>query len=221
MTSYSDIGGDGSMQDKKPTRREREKARQRGQILEVALTLFSEKGYHTVSMHEIAKMAEFAIGTVYSFFKNKEDLYKSLLIEKANEYHRYLKDILTQDSDMLTVIKNYITAKGDFVSSSVAILRLYFAETRGTSFNIKAGLDQDIRKLYDDLVMQLSSVMKKGIRQKTLRKINPYYMALAIEELTNAFLLLWLEDSEHHPYKANVPVIMELFLKGCAANEQA
>ncbi len=56
------------------TRKEREKLSHRSQILADALELFKEKGYHNVSMHEIATKAEFSIGTLYKYFKNKEDL---------------------------------------------------------------------------------------------------------------------------------------------------
>ncbi len=69
-------------------RRERERLRQREELLTAALDLFSEKGYHNVSMHEIAQRAEFAVGTVYKFFRNKEDLYKALITAKVAEYHR-------------------------------------------------------------------------------------------------------------------------------------
>ncbi|MBW2592597.1 MAG: helix-turn-helix transcriptional regulator [Deltaproteobacteria bacterium] len=52
------------MQDEKCSRREREKLRQRQDMLSAALGLFSEKGYHNVSMHEIAAKTAFAIGTI-------------------------------------------------------------------------------------------------------------------------------------------------------------
>ncbi|HNU75958.1 MAG TPA: helix-turn-helix domain-containing protein, partial [Deltaproteobacteria bacterium] len=71
----------------RPSRRERERARQRRDILDTALRLFSEKGYHSVTMHEIADKAEFAVGTLYKFFRNKEDLYKALILETTKEFH--------------------------------------------------------------------------------------------------------------------------------------
>lgn len=205
------------MQDEKLSRREREKLRHRRQMLAAALRLFSEKGYHNVSMHEIAKKAEFAIGTLYKFFKNKEDLYKSLMMEKAAEYHHTLSGVLSREGDVLSILNDYISAKAEIFADDVATLRLYFAETRGASFNIKAGLDQDIRKLYDELVRQLVSALAKGVRENVLRETDPYYMALALEGLTNAFLFCWLEDPERHSYEANVPVIRDMFLKGVLA----
>jgi len=92
------------MEKKKLSRREMDKLRHRHQMLVAALDLFSVKGYHNVSMHEIAGKAEFAIGTLYKFFKNKEDLYKALMMEKAGEYHQILSDVLSKESDTLAVI---------------------------------------------------------------------------------------------------------------------
>ena len=80
------------MEDQKLPRREREKLRQRQEMLAAALDLFSQKGYHNVSMHEIAEKAEFAIGTLYKFFQNKEDLYKALVLEQCDKF----EDALTQ-----------------------------------------------------------------------------------------------------------------------------
>lgn len=205
------------LEKKKLSRREMDKLRHRRQMLAAALDLFSVKGYHNVSMHEIAGKAEFAIGTLYKFFKNKEDLYKALMMEKADEYHRILSDVLSKENDTLAVIGDYVAAKAEIFANSVATLRLYFAETRGASFNIKAGLDQDIRKLYDEMVEQLASTMKRGIDSKVLKEGDPYHMAVALEGLTNAFLFCWLEDPKRHSYESNVPMIKELFLNGCLA----
>ena len=54
------------------SRKERERLIRRQEILDAGLALFSEKGFHNVSMNEIAQKAEFAIGTLYKFFENKE-----------------------------------------------------------------------------------------------------------------------------------------------------
>jgi len=205
------------MNEFKLPRREREKLSYRNDILSAALELFSERGYHNVSMHEIAKKAEFSVGTLYHFFKNKEDLYKALIMENAVEYHRILNGVLSRENDILTILEEYISTKAKIFAESIATLRLYFGETHGVSFNIKAGLDQDIRKLYDELVEHLSSVLEKGIRENVLREVNPYYLAVALEGITNAFLFCWLENPDRHPYEANIPLIKELFLKGCLA----
>ena len=195
-------------------RREREKLRKRSEMLEAALGLFSEKGYHNVSMHEVARKGEFSIGTVYKFFKNKEDLYKSLLMTKAEEYHRRLKEVLEKKGDPLTLLKNFVAAKGEFFVDNIGIIRLYFAETHGASYNVRSTLEQDIRSLYDDVLNKLASIFKAGIKNEAFRHLDPYYMAVALDGFSNAFLFSWLESPERHPYKRNVRVILDIFLKG-------
>jgi len=201
----------------KLSRRERERMIHKQEIMQAALSLFSERGYHNVSMHEIAEKAEFAIGTLYKFFENKEELYKALIMEKTRQYHHTLMEVIKSDEDVVSILKNYIAVKAELFTGSIDTIRLYFAETRGASFNIGAGMDRDIRQMYDKFLKQFSLVLKRGVRQKVFRRLNPYYMAVAIEGLTNAFLFCWLEEPQRHPYEANVSVITDIFLRGVLA----
>ncbi len=203
------------MENGKLPRREREKLRQRQEMLAAALELFSEKGYHSVSMHEIAKKSEFAIGTLYKFFKNKEDLYKALLLEKSDKFHDAITTAIAEPDDEIEKLRNYVRAKGQIFRDNVSVVRLYFAETRGASFNIMAGLDREIRERYGQFLEILASLFKSGIKKKRFVKIaDPYHLAVAIESLTNAFLFLWVEAPERHPYPEDPDTILNILFKG-------
>jgi len=203
------------MQNKKLPRREREKLRLRQEILTSALELFSEKGYHNVSMHEIAEKAEFAIGTLYKFFKNKEDLYKALILGQADKFHDALTKAIEEPDDEIEKLRNYIKAKGSVFRTNVSIIRLYFAETGGASFNVMAGLDREIRERYGEFLQTLTSIFESGIKRKRFKKIaDPYHLAVAIDSLTNAFLFLWLEAPNRHPYPENPDTILNILFKG-------
>ncbi|HDZ24319.1 MAG TPA: TetR/AcrR family transcriptional regulator [Desulfobacteraceae bacterium] len=203
------------MKNKKLPRREREKLRQRQEMLAAALELFSEKGYHNVSMHEIAEKAEFAIGTLYKFFKNKEELYKNLVLEQSDRFHETLTKAIKEPDDEIEKLRNYIRAKGEIFRDNVSMIRLYFAETRGASFNIMAGLDSEIREQYGGFLQNLATVFETGIKRKRFKKItDPYHLAVALDSITNAFLFLWLEAPESHPYPENPDHILDIMLKG-------
>ncbi len=199
------------MKTKNIPRREKERLIHRQQILDTALDLFSEKGYHNVSMHEIAGRAEFAVGTLYKFFKNKEALYKALLLEYVGKFQKRLQAAINIPGDEITRINNYIRAKGDVFMDNVRVVKLYFAEARGINFNIKAGLDDDIKKVYDDFMEELAGVFKRGIKKRLFRNIDPYYLALAIENLTNTFLFSWVDDPRRHDYRKNEETIKKIF----------
>jgi TetR/AcrR family transcriptional regulator len=203
------------MADTNLPRREREKRRQRQEMLTAALGLFSEKGFHNVSMHEIAAKAEFAIGTLYKFFKNKEDLYKALMLEQADRFHEALTKAIQEPDDEIEKLRNYVRAKGELFRADLARIRLYFAETRGASFNAMAGLDSEIRERHRQFLQTFASVFEKGMRRKRFKKVaEPYYLAIALESLTNAFLFLWLEAPERHPYPEEPDTILNILFKG-------
>jgi AcrR family transcriptional regulator len=206
------------MENERIPRRERVKLMQRQEMLAAALELFSEKGFYNVSMHEIAQNSDFAIGTLYRFFKNKEDLYKALVLEKSDKIHDAVMKAIEEPDDEIEKLRNYVRAKGQFFRDNVSVIRLYFAETRGASFNIMAGLDREIRDRYGHFLEALASIFKNGIKRKRFTKIaDPYYLAVAIEGVTNAFLFLWLEAPERHPYPEDPDTILNMFFKGLIA----
>jgi len=199
----------------KLSRRERQKIRQRREMLEAALSLFSEKGYHNVSMHEIAAEAEFAIGTLYKFFKNKEDLYKALILGKAEEINEAIIKAMEEDEDEVAKLRNCIKAMGEVFRAHLPLIRLYFSEARGASFNLRAGLDAEIRERRGELWKTLASVFASGIEKDRFKRIaDPYSLAVAFDGITAAFLFLWLEEPERHPFPEDPDVILNILFKG-------
>ena len=206
------------MQNNQLPRREREKARQRREMLEAALYLFSEKGYHNVSMQQIAEKSEFAIGTLYNFFKNKEHLYKALVLEKAESINKEIKAAIETKGDYVEKLRNYVKVKGETFRNNVRLIRLYFSECQGASFNLMAGLDSDLRDYHNEALKDLSSIFADGMRKKQFNKIaDPSMLAVALDGMTTAFLLEWLVSPEHHPYPEDPDIILNIFLKGLTA----
>ena len=63
----------------------------RESTLRAAIEVFSQKGFKSASISEIAEKAGVATGTVYQYFRNKEDLFFSIPIEKTNEFRSQLE----------------------------------------------------------------------------------------------------------------------------------
>lgn len=202
------------MRPKAVSRRENQKASNRTQILKIAEELFSTHGYHEVSMHLIAEESGFSIGTLYNFFRDKEDLYSVLVRDNFLAFHSELVAALETPGDEVERIRAYVSAKGRIFQNNRSMMRLYFAETRNTSFDIKTGLNVDLRTIYEDFMQRLASVFESGIKSGLFRPLmKPYYLAVAVASLTNSFLFLWLEDPEKHPYSENVETIMKLLFE--------
>tara|TARA_R110002110_G_scaffold390981_1_gene604182 strand:- start:58 stop:648 length:591 start_codon:yes stop_codon:yes gene_type:complete len=74
------------------------------QILEAALTLFSDHGFHGTSMSKLANLAGLPVGTIYRHFAGKEELIHALYLEmKTERYDAMLKGF----SDSLSVRERF------------------------------------------------------------------------------------------------------------------
>lgn len=62
-------------------RREREKAQRRQDILDAARQVFFERGFHQPTVDDVAARAEVSKGTIYLYFKSKEEILAHLLLE--------------------------------------------------------------------------------------------------------------------------------------------
>jgi len=195
-------------------RRERENLRQRGEILDAALKLFSEKGYHNVSMHEIAKEAEFGIGTLYKFFANKEELYKALIMGVAEKWHHALIQVMEEELTPLRAIKKHIAIRRDLFFDNLPIVRIYFAESRGAGLNIRTGFDRELLKKHDEFLERLASVFERGIKEKVFRAVDPYFMALALDGIINTFLFRMIEDPDRFRKGDGLSIATDIFIKG-------
>lgn len=204
---------------RKLTRRERENMRQRAEIFEAALRLFSEKGFHNVSMSQIAAEAEFGMGTLYKFFENKESLYQALLMERAEQCHKQMMSAIRAEHDPISAIRKYVTTRHEIFFNNLELMRLYFAETTGASYNLKAGLDRDLLKFYDELIEELALIFERGIADKVFRAVDPYNMALALEGAINAVLWRLMDDPDRLRNSKDLPIIADLFFRGVLIQE--
>jgi len=76
-------------------RREKEKEHRKHTILKAAKGLFFEQGFVATTMNEIASTAELGKGTLYLYYRNKEELYISLLVEGMEILSRRLKQSIS------------------------------------------------------------------------------------------------------------------------------
>jgi TetR/AcrR family transcriptional regulator len=203
------------MEAEKLPRREREKLRQRQEMLAAALDLFSQKGYHNVSMHEIAVQAEFAIGTLYKFFQNKEDLYRALVLEQCDRFEAATLRALDSPGDEVEKLRNYVRTKTQWFRQHLPFVRLFLAESRGVSFNIQAGLKDELRQRYYNFLESIASIFEQGIKNRRFKSIaDPYYLAVALDSVVDGSLLLWLDAPDRHPYPEDPDSILDILFRG-------
>ena len=180
------------MAEQKLPRKERERLRHRQEILETTLKLFSERGFHNVSIQEIAEESEFGVGTIYNYFESKEQLFAELMKTGIEKIGQLLIPILNSNQEEEKKLSEFIRAHVDIIESNIDFIKLYISQY-GTSTSANPML-KDMSNLKTTIAAKLESVIKAGIKKQIFRRVHPEIVALSLRATLEAFDL---ESSEH------------------------
>jgi hypothetical protein len=79
-------------------------------------------------------------------------------------------------------------------------------------------LDSELRDLHYQMVQRVAAVFARGMEKGRFQRIaEPYYMAVAMDSLCNAFLTNWLEGRDSYPESPDI--ILNIFFQGLLVPE--
>jgi len=174
-------------ENKKLSRRQRERQRHRDEILSAALKLFSEKGFHNVSMQEIAAEAEFATGTLYNFFPSKEALFEKMTRSYADRIVSDLTVILDAPGDEVDRLRAFIRHQPALLEKYAEFTKVYVSEfgTRGAMVS-KNREEDEFHAILDAKVTQL---LEAGITRGVFRPVDAAMTAKALHSVMETLAL--------------------------------
>ena len=200
-------------------RKARDKLLRRTDILNAATRVFAEKGYHNATMLDIAKQAEYAVGTIYLYFKDKEALYLALTEEKIEELIRRIKERIENAHGALDKIKALIEGEFAYFEDNEDFFRIYFSEGGMDGWAIKdkpsPATVEKIMKFLD----YISGIIKLAQAENVIRKeLDPKRTAHLLGSMIKSVIIPWLKDkpSKKESLKGLSSFILDAFLNGTA-----
>lgn len=192
------------------SRKERERKQHENDILESALALFAEKGYENVSVSEIAEKAEFGTGTLYNFFESKELLFREIVRKYLDAAQQCLKQALDSDTDIISRLKAFAVAKGEFVRDNLKFVRVYMHDLRNPSL---VSLQKEIIPAIENIHLRLEVLFRQGIEKGIFKKHDPYILAVSFNGLSSIFIFNTIHFPEKFDYFENADTLMEIFFE--------
>jgi TetR/AcrR family transcriptional regulator, fatty acid metabolism regulator protein len=135
-------------------------AKRRGQkyeqIIEAAVKVIAQNGYHHSQVSKIAKEAGVADGTIYLYFKNKEDILVSLFQEKMGKFIQKIEDELAGESSIEEKLLLLITMHLQQLEDDHALAIVTQLELRQSNIELRNRINEVLRgylKLIDTVVL--------------------------------------------------------------------
>ncbi len=182
---------------KSALRRQREREQRYRTIFKAAENLFAKQGYHKTSMEQIADQAEVSVGTVYFYFKNKDDL----LVHLIGDIGYQLRNLLGQeyqksDGSLEGFSRAGIVFFEDFCTHNAERLAIFFRESAGQSDAVETHRKKIFNKLIADVEAALVRLQEKSAArfQSTLSAEIMAVSIMGMYERIAYHYLIWQDD---------------------------
>jgi len=146
-------------------------------ILEGALRVFSQKGFHGATVEEVAEVAGVGKGTVYLYFGSKTDLFVSVVEEKLKELQEVVVERLENIEGACAKLTESIKLHWEFFNRSREFVKVILSDLSG----LEKELDERTREARAEFIGVLESVISEGINCGEFKDIEPRMAAYAIE----------------------------------------
>ena len=201
-------------------RKEREKERRRQQIIIAAKRIFSAKGFNKATMEDIAEEAEISPGTIYIYFKNKDELYASLSIRILQHLNIRLEHVKNQND--VNVEQRIATLKDALYDiynlDPLILINLFHLQSSESLKNLSFGLLSEIKRLSQDSLKIMADIFSEGISNGVFIKTNPNALADIFWALFSG-VILWEEskkiiDNKKDFLKPTLDIAFDIFRQG-------
>jgi AcrR family transcriptional regulator len=201
-------------------RKEREKERRRQQIIVAAKRVFSEKGFNKATMEDIAKEAELSPGTLYLYFKNKEELYASLSLRILQYLHIRVTHVNKERSlspdQKLSALMEAMYDVYDF--DPLIIINMFHLQSSETLKNLSESLLAEIKELSQKSIGAIAKIFEEGMEKGIYIDRHPVALADIFWSMFSG-VVLWeaskkIISSDKDYLKSTLATAFELFERG-------
>lgn len=166
-------------------------------IIEAAIQVFSQKGYHNTRMEEIAQAAGIGKGTIYEYFDSKLQLFQSMMEDSLQVYFRRMEVQKTERTPMSERLRLMIEAHIRFCLENRELTRVLFGEAEAP--------DKELMEwalaMRKDKLARMQSLLVEGIDTGELRSdLDLHMLSFSILHTLAAFWFpLVMEDWQMDP----------------------
>jgi AcrR family transcriptional regulator len=163
----------------------------RAQLLDAAEEVFGRKGFHEATLKEVAELAEFSVGSVYSFFTNKDDLFRQIFVRRGDEFMPGLRAVLRADGaspvDQLHALVDFQIG---FFRQHPRFGRLFLRYSSATMSSADREIDAATAANYEESMALQAALFSRGQAAGVFRPGDPEVLARLFSGLMSAYQAL-------------------------------
>ena len=190
----------------------------RERILDAAIKVFAAEGFYNAKVSQIAHEAGVADGTIYLYFKSKDDLLINLFEDRMERVNANLREAIDTESTAVARLKRIVKLHLELVEQNRDMAEVISVELRQSSKFIR----EYANPKFAEFLRTIAGAVVEGQRTGELRTgIDPYVFARALFGALDEIAVAWLV--KHPGSKASIELpraaeqLGDLFIDGLRA----
>jgi TetR/AcrR family fatty acid metabolism transcriptional regulator len=184
------------------------------QIIEAAMRVFAREGYYNSRVSDIAREAGIAAGTIYLYFKTKDDILVTLFRDKMAEFVGELRKAIAGEADAASKVRQLVSLHFSMLEENPDLAEVVQVELRQGQKFFRGASSQEIGAYF----ALIGSVLEEGVAQGRFRSDLPVKVATkmlfgAMDQMATS----WVLGKRGYQLVDTAAAVAEIFLQGVAA----
>jgi len=185
------------------------------EIIQAAVKAFSTKGMVKAKMADIAQVAGIGKGTIYEYFRSKEEVFAAGFQIFFQEMKQQIESAIKTTCDPVEQLRLLINVSfKSFLhhGSDIAMIMMdYWAE--GIRNKDEKILDAiNLRKIYSEFRTMIRTIVDNGMRQGVFRTVDSHHVASVLIGAMDGLMLQWIMDHQDIDLDKATESVMDLFI---------
>lgn len=165
----------------------------KNKILTAAIKVFAQKGYNNTTMSDVSIQAKVGIGTLYNYFKNKDDLLLNCMKKTIEDEIQQVKHVSDKEKDPIEKLHTFFVKHTELVISKPYIARFLVCELRQSESFYKRNPAYNPLTFYLDYIREL---IREAISIGRIREIDVDAFAYMAMGSMDMILTQWLASGK-------------------------
>jgi TetR/AcrR family transcriptional regulator, fatty acid metabolism regulator protein len=184
------------------------------QIIEAAVRVFARQGYFNSRVSDIAREAGIAAGTIYLYFKTKEDILITLFREKMAAFVSSMRRAIADEPDAVAKVRRLVHLHFHMLEGDPDLAELVQVALRQGQKFFRGASSQEVAAYF----ALIGSVLEEGVGQGHFKsglsvKIATKVLFGAMDQMATS----WVLGKRGYRLVDTAPAVADLFLQGVAA----
>jgi AcrR family transcriptional regulator len=184
-------------------------------IREAAMRVVSRKGYDHVTVQDIADEAGVAKGTVYLYFKSREDVLEKTMSFSFEDFHILIREAIGRGTTFRERVEQVVRAQLEYFEQQQEFFRLYLAMAEPLG-------ERRLRKhaSYRTHIGQLVSMVEMAVENEEVRAQPPERIAIALASVVRDIGLQRMTEKNKRPIAEDIEFVRDFICRGIATPEE-